>query len=256
MSLKTFRLSDHAVSEVVDFVILLGVMLLAVTVIGVAGFPLIDHMQEVEHTENIRQSYSVLATNINKIVFDNAPSQSVELKMSGGSLSIIGNSLINITAKKWNSTTDSYEYRTFERQMRMIENEYEGTSICYENTGTWAKYPLGKSIAITQPRFSFNGEVLVVPITLVSGSSSRSGQGIVRVVSDGGGSNVYSYQNVSEIDIKVTSQYYQGWGTYFDNALGMDVTVYDANNTINAHKNYTDNIDVHIIYSPISATIE
>ncbi|WP_292487524.1 hypothetical protein [Methanohalobium sp.] len=256
MTLKTLKTSEHAVSEVVDFVILLGVMLLAVSVIGVAGFPLIDHMQEVEHTENIKQSYTVLGANINKIVFGNAPSQSIELQMRGGSLSITGNSLMNITLKRWNSTSDSYEYQVFERQMRIIENRFEGTSICYENTGTWAKYPAGESVAITHPRFSFNGDVLVMPVTLVSGSSSQSGQGVVRVVSDGGHSNVYSYQNVSEVDVRITSKYYEGWGTYFDDTMNMDVAVYDVNNTIIAHKNYSDNIDVHIVYSPMSATIE
>ena len=256
MKHKELRDSESAVSEVVDFIIILSVMLLAVSVIAVQGFPLVEHLQESGHTENLRQGFTVVAANLNKIVFGKAPSQSVELKMYGGSLSVTGSSTINVTSYVWNSSKPGTEAQTFERQMRMLEKNYEGNSICYENTGTWAKYPSGNSVMLSEPQFSFNGNTLIVPASMIAGSSSTGGSGLVSIISDGGERWTYSYQNVSRVDITITSKYYQAWESYLEETMGMNTSVDDVNSTVHAQRLYSENIDVHAIYSPMTVKIE
>jgi len=257
MTLTAFIDSEHAVSEVVDFGIILGIMVLAVAVIGVAGFPLVEHMQEAGHTENIRQSFAVLAANLNKVAFGSAPSQSIELKMYGGTISATGSSTINVTVETWNSSTSSVEPQSFERQMRMIENEFKDRSICYENTGAWAQYLLGDAVMVSKPHFAFYDDVLVVPAVMISGTSGISGVGLVRVVSDGGESSIYSYQNISQVDITIISKYYKGWERYLNDTLGMQVIdTDDANTTVHVQRSYSPNIDVYITYSPMSIIFE
>lgn len=248
--------SESAVSEVVDFIIILSVMLLAVSVIAVYGFPLIEHMQERGHTENLKQGFTVVTANLNKIVFGKAPSQSVELKMYGGSLAVTGSSTINVTSYVWNPSIPGIEQHIFERQMRMIETDYEETSICYENTGTWAKYPTGNSVMVSKPQFSFNGDTLIVPVSMIAGSDSIGGSGLVSIISNGGERWTYSYQNVSRVDITIISKHYQGWGSYLEDTMGMTTSFDDANSTVHAQRLYSDNIDVHVIYSPMTVIIE
>src|SRR5659263_220972 len=104
---KKFLSSEDAVSEVVDFVTILGLLVLSIGLIGMAGYPIVENAQETNHIENTRQSFIVLANNINKVVMGQAPSQNVELKMYGGSLSVTGSSTINITANVTNISTGS-----------------------------------------------------------------------------------------------------------------------------------------------------
>ena len=260
MKLTGILRSEDAVSEVVDFSIILGIMLLAVAVIGVAGFPLVDHMQESGHAENVKQSFIVLTANINKIVFGAAPSQSIELKLYGGLVSVTGDGAINVTVQAWNESNSMIESYTFERQMRMIQNEYEDRFIGYENTGAWVQYPIGDALMMSRPKFVFHDGVLIIPAVMISGSTGISGVGLVRVTSDGGLASVYSYYNVSQVDITIKSRYYKAWERYLEDTddLGMSSVGFDyTNTTVHLQKVYSpDNIDVHVIYSPMSVTVD
>ena len=133
---KIFK-SERAVSEVVDTILILGIMLIAISIIGVAGYPALQNIQEHGHTENIKQSHIILCENVNKVIFGIAPSQSVELKMYGGSVMASGTSTINVTMQIWNSSSVPafLENQTFKRQMREIKHSYEETAVAYENTG-------------------------------------------------------------------------------------------------------------------------
>src|SRR5665811_1096899 len=94
---KNFLFSNDAVSEVIDFVTMIGILMLSLSLIGLVGYPAIKSAQEIRYIENTRQSFFVLAENINKIALGNAPSRGVELKMYGGSLMVTGNSTIAVS---------------------------------------------------------------------------------------------------------------------------------------------------------------
>jgi hypothetical protein len=254
---KSIVASEDALSEVLGFSLTLGLMVLALGVIGVAGYPMLENMQERGHLLNIEQSFSVLQPNINKVAYGKAPSQSVELKMYGSTVSVTGTSRINVSMQAWNNTISGYDTPSLGRQMRTIENQYAQNSIAYENTGVWARYPQGRSVAISQPDFAYHDNVLLIPMVTISGSRSISGSGLTRVVSQGGQISVSVYENVSMVDITLTSDYYEGWGSYLNETLGMDINRVDPqNNTISASRNYDPGIDVLVTSSPMSVTIE
>jgi hypothetical protein len=248
---------DGAVSEMVDYSIILSIMILATGIIVVAGVPMLEHMQETQHTENIKQSFKVLAPNINKVVFGNAPSQSVELKMYGGSLSVTRNNYINISMQVWNDSASSFETVSFGKQMGNIENDFQGTLISYENSGVWTRYSLGESVMLAQPRFTYANNVLVIPDASFSGSSSVSGSGLVRVTADAGRRSIESYQNVSQVNITIRSNYFEAWERYLNEHLDMPTAlVDDTNRTIYTSKNYSQNIDVYIVKASMDVTID
>ncbi len=252
-----FTKSDDAVSEMVDYSIILSIILLATAIIVVAGVPMLEHMQETQHTDNIKQSFQVLAPNVNKVVFGNAPAQSVELKMYGGSLSVTRNNYINISMQVWNNSAGSSETVSFERKMGNIENDFQNTLISYENSGIWAKYSSGDSIMVAEPRFTYANNVLVIPDASISGSSSVSGSGLVRVTADAGRRSIESYQNVSQVSITVTSDYFEAWERYLNEHLEMaTINVNETTQTVLAGKSYTENIDVYIIKAFMDVTID
>ncbi|MCC7576175.1 MAG: hypothetical protein KK926_04995 [Methanomethylovorans sp.] len=257
-TLNLLKSAEEAVSEIVDFSITMGIMLLSITIIVTAGFPLVGSMQEAQHTENIKQSFTVLTSNINKIAFGSSPSQSVEIKLHESTAAVTGTSSINVDMRVWNSSTSAVDTESFDRQLRVIENRYNERSIGYENTGSWAKYEREKVVMISKPNFAVGEDLLMIPAVMLSGSSSVSGTGLVRVVCDGGLPSVHRYENVSMVNITICSEYYDGWGRFLNETMGMQITKYDAvNDTVSASKQYSpDNIDVVIVYSPMKVTIQ
>ncbi|MEZ5335582.1 MAG: hypothetical protein R2741_10265 [Methanolobus sp.] len=256
--IKRLLSSEDAVSEVVDFSITLGLMLLAISVIALAGYPMVEHLKESGHIENIKQSFSVLTPNMNKIAAGKAPSQSIELKMYGGSaVYITGGSYMNVTMDVWNDSTSSVDRISFERQLRMIENNYADTSIAYENTGAWAKYPQGKAVMVSKPVFAADNYSLIVPMVTITGSRGISGSGLIRVIADGGQLSVDTYRNVSRVEMTVSSKYYDGWENYLNESIGMQtIDVNSSTKTVHMGRNYNQNIDVFIAASSMSATVE
>ncbi|MBN2109787.1 MAG: hypothetical protein JW705_01685 [Methanosarcinaceae archaeon] len=260
-----FTRSEVAVSEMVDYSIILSIILLATGIIIVAGVPMLEHMQDTQHTENIRQSFEVLALNMNKVVFGNAPSQSVELKMYGGSLAVRGYSGnshidINMSMDVWNTSTGSIESveQSYGKEMKKIENDFRDTTIAYENTGVWARYSSGESIMVSAPRFTYTkNDVLVIPDGSITGTDFISGSGLVRVTADAGSRSIETYQNVSHINISINSVYYEAWGRYLEESLGMQIVDFNASNsTFTASKDYNPNIDVYIVNAAMDVRID
>ncbi len=111
---------------------------------------------------------------------------------------------------------------------------------------------------VKEPEFVFSDNTLFIPSSTITGVSGQAGKGLVRAVADGGESSVYKYTNVSAVDITIMSQYYEGWEKYLDDTFGMKIISRDENNnTIQVRKDdYLENIDVYILYSPLSVRIE
>jgi hypothetical protein len=139
----------------------------------------------------------------------------------------------------------------------MIENQYIDTSVAYENTGAWVKYPQGRALMISKPVFAYDNNSLIIPMVTITGSKGTSGSGLIRVISDGGQLAVETYNNVSKVEITMSSEYYEGWHTYFQESLEMaNTSVNTTTRTIYAEKSYNPNIDVFIMVSPMSVTVE
>lgn len=244
--------SEDAVSEVVDFVTILGILTISIGLIGVAGYPVLKNAQEAQQIENTRQSFVVLAENINKIVLGQAPSQNVELKMYGGTLSVTGNSTINITATNSTGKNETLVYTT---DMRSIESTVGNTVIAYEGTGVWAKYPNGKTLLVSKPLITNQSNVLVIPVVTIIGTSSTGGSGISRVIADGTPSVTY-YRNVSTITVTVNSSYWDGWGNYFQDVMSWGFcTSGESSGTCTIKLETMNNIDVYILDIELDTTI-
>lgn len=230
--------SEDAVSEVIDFVTILGILVLSIGIIGVAGYPIVKNAQEANHIENTKQSFIVLAGNINKVALGQAPSQSVELKMYGGTLSVTGSSTIKINA----TNSSNVEISLVDQQMRSIESTVGDTVIAYEGTGVWAKYPNGNTLLVYKPLITNRSNVLVIPVVKISGTSSMGGSGMSRVTAKGVPSVTF-YSNVTNISVIIAGNYISGWKEYFGNIMAWDYTIGD---TITARLN-TTKLDVYIL---------
>lgn len=243
--------SEDAVSEVVDFVTILGMLVLSIGLIGVAGYPILKNAQEGGHIENTKQTFIVMAENINKVVMGQAPSQSVELKLYGGSLSITGSSTINITANR----SGNFMVVVNDTQMRSIESTVGDTVVAYEGTGVWAKYPNGNVLVVSKPLITNQSNVLVIPVVTLIGSSSIGGSGMNRVEISGV-PRIDFYENVSDIKVTITGDYVKGWGKYFNNIMSWSIcTVGGSSGECYALLDTEKNIDLYILNIQLNSNI-
>lgn len=260
-NLTDFLSSDEAVSEVLDFITIVGILILSLSLIGVAGYPVLKSAQETRYIENTRQTFVVMAENINKVVMGQTPSQNIEMKMYGGELSVTGDSTINITANSYNQTSNSIDRIVLvDQQMRSIENTVGDTVVAYEGTGVWVKYPNGFVYNSYKPLITNESNVIVIPVVKISGLSSSSGSGMSRIKAKGEPGITY-YPNVSDIRLYINSDFKgdssanrkNGWEGYFENMAGWQVGYGDV---LIANLTTESIVDVYILNVHMDVVIE
>ncbi len=251
MKIIKFLFSEDAVSEVLDFITVLGILLVSIGIIGVTGYPLVKAAQEINNIETTKQSFTVLAANINKVVLGQTPSQSVELKMYGGSLSITGNSMITITAKNSSGNITTLVNST----MRSIESVVGENVIAYEGTGVWIKYPNGNTLLVYKPLITNQSNVLVIPVVYINGTSSTGGSGMSRVTVKGTPRATY-YNNVSNVTVRINSSYSKGWEDYSEKTMSWSFCFSSgASGECTGQLETAKNIDVYILNIQLDAEV-
>ncbi len=259
---RYFLKSRDAVAEVLDFVTILGILMLSFSLIGLVGYPALKNAQEARYIENTKQSFVVLADSINKVATGKAPSQGGVIKMYGGSLSVTGSSTIQINATIYNSTDSSNEEITLEgpTEMRSIENSIGDTVVAYEGTGVWVKYPTGYIMNVYRPLITNRSDMIIIPVIYLNGNSAISGSGMSKITvcqqeipSEEGGCgmpSITSWSNVSNVTIIITGDYTPGWQDYFNGTMK-----WSKDGTYTAMLNTSTNLDVYILKSQIYTVI-
>ncbi len=253
LNFKHFLRSGEAVAEVLDFITIIGILLLSLSIIGLVGYPAIRSAQESRFTENTRQSFVVLADNVNKIALGQAPSQSVEIKLYGGKLSVTGDSTIKISG--YNASGS--EITLDEESMRSIENSIGETLVAYEGTGVWVRYPNDVILNPSKPLIINQSNVLIIPVVYLYGESEIAGTGISRVTlcPDGTCSpELAVWSNVTNVTITITGNYTSGWKDYFRATKGLNWEIGGTGDNYTAKLNNTV-MDVHILKTLIYAVI-
>ncbi len=244
-NINLFLKSRDAVSEVMDYVIILGIIILSLSAIGLGGYPILKNAQKNSNIENAKHGFIALANELNKVALGQAPSRSMELNIQEGRLSVTGNSTINISAI--NSTGDLVTL--VDGQMRSIEYSVGDAVIAYEGTGVWIRYPSGGTLNLYRPVLSYQDNVLVIPVVKINGASSIAGTGTSRITANGmPGISVFS--NVSNLTLTISSDYLAGWMAYYRDALPWDYC--SANECF---LNRSD-VDAYILNTQLDTVIE
>ena len=221
---KNFLKSESAVSEVIGFIFVFSIVMLAISVIYAVGYPAIQSSKENTQFQNMEQSFVVLQSNINMVAFGHAPGRTLETSLGGGSITVNSSKGSIIVEKtgggEWYSGT-----------LGAIEYEKEGRRIAYEGGGVWKKYPAGAALKISGPRIfvhntSTGNRTVFVSIINISSEneiSSVGGEGTASVVVRSKPStyplNITSFGEGDTVNITVTSDYADAWRRYFEGII-------------------------------------
>ena len=255
---RKFLKSESAVSEVIGFILIFSIVMLAISAIYAVGYPTIQSSKENAQFQNMEQSFMVLQSNINTVAFGQAPVRTLKTSLGGGSLTVYPDAEwieIDVSATGYNRNVP----------IGAIEYEKNGRSIAYVGGGVWEKYPAGSAIKVSEPRIFVhedNGNrtvsVSIINISSENGISSVGGEGAASVTvrsktSPSPLNIIYSPGNVT---INVTSYYADAWGRYFNESkkAGFIDVVTVAGVTVTAEISDVDTLVVneHVIEVEVS----
>ncbi len=220
--------SNRAVSEVIGYVIIFGIVMLAIGMIYAVGFPVLRSSTDATQFQSIEQGFLILQTDLFKVALDQAPVRTTKLGTAeGGSLRsdpAACNMTIEITH---GGTRDNHSIL-----MGNIEFNSRVGSVACENGAVVVKYQAG-SVMLSKPRM-FNstdqGDILF-SLVKINDSFSSLGGGIAQVTISNPRFNesVFNtpavYQN-GELRLRFDSEYADAWERFisdeFDTAFDAD----------------------------------
>jgi hypothetical protein len=222
--------NDDAVSEVVGFILIFGIVVLAIGFIYVAGYPTLQSSMDASIFENAEQSFVVLQSNMKMVSLNQVPVKNLILKLHDTTISTTSES--DITIEYDNSTL---YYPTGE-----IEYSKDNKIITYENGGVWKKYPIGQ-VMVTHPYIYTstmnNISITTISVVSINGNTSVSGRGIVTLNMQHNASTLTTTSTPVNVTLKINSTYAPLWKSYLEN-IGFDITA-SSDSSLTAQQNNT-----------------
>lgn len=261
MATRSFISSESAVSESIGYILIIGIMILAIGAIYVIGYPALQNSIYEAHMQNMERGFIILGNNIDHVVSQNAPKQNVELNLKGGTLKASSTSKIyikytdtsNIPWEGWND-----EYIVAGETLppiTTIEYVYGDRQVGYEFGGVWENIDYN-SYMLKSPKIIVD-DPFIIPIVDagISGGSGMSGEGMAKIIIDQSATSVKGYYNIRLVEMHITSDYYKAWDRYFksihSDIPGIDISTIPDENT----KTVTVKFEVDTAVHPQGITV-
>jgi hypothetical protein len=226
------RRSDRGQSELVGTVLILG---LSMTVIGTSvmfGGVALDGLVSTAEANNVENGMSHLSSKISLVALGDADSQRFSLGlMQEGSVSVQPDAgRITIS----NVTNDS-RTELFDSDLGAIVYSGGSREVAYQGGGIWSKRD-GTSSLASPPEYYYRGTTLTFPIIQVTGEGTVGGQPSGRITPDGVATNavptVETPLENGTIEVKIESEYYEGWHEYLTQRSEGDTQIFHSNKTV------------------------
>ncbi len=259
---KRLEHSQDAVSEVVGYTLLLGIIVVAIGIISMTALPVIQDAKEKAYLKNMEQGFTVLDSKASLVSIGKQPTQIVQMYTQAGSITVNDSSLSRI---KVSFTNDTTTYVVYDESMGTIQYQLGDNKIAYEGGGVFRKYPgEGDPVIITPPEFHYNGETLTLPIIRINSNQSVGGTGVVtlRLVSEQTPNVLFpnpddnpEYTNPlllgKQINVVIRSDYYKAWAKYIEERTEASVNIDDDNKEVKVSLNTKPNDQPNDLSPPI-----
>ncbi|MDI6902768.1 MAG: hypothetical protein QMC77_03445 [Methanocellales archaeon] len=229
-----FSRCENAVETPIGMILVLTIMTTAIAGIYAVGVPLIRDAQHNVRIQSMQNDFKILQADVNELkgpLPGEGPSRITTLNMGGGSITVMPDA--PTTKIQVNYVNDTSDYYVFDDPLDVGNIKYalRDDTIIYENGAVITKYAVGE-IMISRPNMFITpsiGNNITVMLHMIkfSGSLSSVGGGVTSVYSrfmEFDNSSDFKnkpvattlYQNVN---ITITSEYYQAWANFFENEL-------------------------------------
>jgi hypothetical protein len=208
---------ERAVSNVVGFVLVFGLVAAAVGVVSVHGFATLEGVRNAEQTENAERAFDVLADNMEDVYREGAPSRATEVSLKNAQLSASSSIRVNVSGTDGTTTTT---VTNVSLQPIVWESTTDNTRVAY-SLGAVVREEREGEVVVGDPPFVLREDRLILPVVRTATAKPASyGGTTVRVR----GVYVESFDRTDGVDqesftsvwINVTTPRADAWERYFD----------------------------------------
>lgn len=253
---------ERGQSELVGTVLILGLSMAVIgTSVALGGVALGDLVSTAE-ADNVENGMSHLSSQVSLVALGDADSQRFSLgQMREGTVSVepgAGNITIS-------NVTDDSRDELFETELGAIVYTGPNREVAYQGGGLWTKYDDNSSLA-SPPEYHYRGTTLTLPIIQVTGEGAVGGQPSGRITPVDVGTDaipdVSTPLEKGTIEVKIQSEYYEGWNEYLSQRTEGETEVYHSNQTVVSRLTVPDRVtfdtalSVSAPYDPKNAGVD
>uniref|UniRef100_A0A7C3M967 Uncharacterized protein n=1 Tax=Archaeoglobus fulgidus TaxID=2234 RepID=A0A7C3M967_ARCFL len=214
-------MNSKAVSEVVGYIFVFGIILTAVTYAYLNVNHLVKETTDKYRVEGIRESFKRVQNVFFLSVYGGAPLQSIQVEFQGGHLYIENKTTVRIEVE--NSPI-------WEGDVRALSYELGDYKIVIENGAIWEDF-YGYKRTVMNPRIfvkkvevpgasGANYTVVMVVVDRLVGDVSIAGYGSVNLVFNTSVERVIYNTTPGYLNFSVSSPYYEKWYDFFQELTG------------------------------------
>lgn len=222
-------------SEVLGFIILLGLVTVGVTGIVVLGSEAVSDMRQSITSGTAEHAMTQFDSKASLVAHGDSDSQSATLAGSPSATRSVepNRGWMNVTIRN-ESDPDQIEAQLMNVSLGAVVYEDGKTTIAYQGGGVWRKDG-GGSYMVSPPEFHYRGTTLTLPLVTVTGDGTLDKD--VQVSQSGASTNVFPSGTRSnplesgKVVVEVHSEFYEAWARFFSERTGGKVVTDDENNT-------------------------
>lgn len=229
--------SSRAVSDVVGVALLIGLVIVGATAVFLFGASAIDQGKDQATLEHAEQSMRALDAQASRVTGSGA-SRDVDLGLTGspGSIHHSSDAWLRVTL-----TTHGGSHVLANQSLATVAYRQQGTAIAYQGGGVFRSDD-GHGLLLSPPDVEYDDRTLTVTATSLDGTVRSTGpvrisRGATRkhfpgqsapsvvTTEDDGEDDTTNLErlgnplNTAQVSVTVHSQYYEGWGAYFETEL-------------------------------------
>lgn len=213
------RAQSNTIAVVIIFVLALTSALL---IVGIGSMTLEESKDVAETGKNVR-SMTELDTQASLVALEGGDSTTMDLDVRGGNTEVRKTGQMHIVL-------DGKQLRDVSLGAVVYTNGNQ--EVAYQGGGVWRRNTeADNSVMVSPPEVHYESGTLTLPLIKIAQGDRRVSTVRVEKISttkvypDGTGKQ-NPIPRGKELTINVTSEYYRGWATYFEDRIGGDVTVY------------------------------
>ena len=245
---------ERGVSEVLGYVLVIGVVTATIAVVMTVGVGGLEAAQEAERTNNMERAFDVLAENFETIYVGEAPSRATEIRLLDGELGYTDPAELSVTIDG-----DPIDNLSVESHP-IAYNDGAGTVIAYE-AGSIIRAQDNHSVMLREPSFIVEEDEAVLPLVRTrpeSGSLDRiGGHGTILIIAEALDTTVateeWSVDNKT-VEVTVRTDHPKAWAQYFDGLDHPDGAVEEASDEV-TYQYTTDEHTITVVVQRLRLTI-
>lgn len=216
-------------AEVIGLVLLLGVSVIVISGAVVLGGQAISETTTMAEVENAENSISHVESEMSAVSVGDSESRRVSLSDKTEGVYDFNPDAGSVTITY---TVDGTEEWGVSRSLGALTYTSSGETVAYQAGGVWRTEGELTEI-VSPPEYHYEDSTLVFPIIqLIQPDSGSDSYAAVTKATELESDSLDYPLTEGSVEIRIQSEYYEGWGEYFTEQTDGSVTVFDSNDTV------------------------